>query len=193
VWNGESIREGDNPITGDELGRLIQEALRSDDTIEAIALTGGEPLAQADFLAGVLSAQSFHRPVLLETNGMLPTRLPQLLPFIDIVSMDMKLPSNSGEKAFWNEHAEFLRIGRSRELYVKIVVDEATESAEIDHAAQLIARHASEAIVYLQPITAPTGAVSISPDKLTILYTMARKHLKNLRILPQTHKMMNLR
>ena len=192
IWNGENGRQGDNPISASELGDLIKEMLRSDDSIEAIALTGGEPLVQADFLATMLSTQSLITPVLLETNGMLPARLLELLPFVDIISMDMKLPSNTGEKAFWGEHAEFLRIGRSRELYVKIVVDEATELEDVDHASQLIESHAPEVPVYLQPMVTPAGTIGIGSAKLTEIYKTAHKRLKSLQVLPQTHKAMGL-
>ena len=46
---------------------------------------------------------------MLETNGTLYRQLKPILRYIDIVSMDMKLPSECGQN-FFNDHARFPQV-----------------------------------------------------------------------------------
>jgi len=50
-----------------------------------------------------------HFKLYLETNGTLPHELSMIIDLVDIVAMDFKLPSSTGGKAYWREHADFLR------------------------------------------------------------------------------------
>ena len=113
-----------------------------------------------------------------------------LLPQIDIVSMDLKIPSNTGEKELWSAHEHFLRLARGK-VYVKILVDGGTDPSEIERAARIVASIAPETQVFLQPITDPTGRVPQMPT-LSHAYRMARRHLEQVRVVPQTHKMLSL-
>src|SRR5215470_1951041 len=80
-------------------------ALRaSSPPLHAMAVTGGEPLAQVEFLVAWLQGRGDDLPVLLETAGILPARLERVLPYVAIVSLDFKCPSNTGERARWDEH-----------------------------------------------------------------------------------------
>ena len=68
---------------------------------------------------------------------MLPESLRSVLPLVDVVSMDIKLPSNSGERAFWDQHARFLSIAGDK-AYVKVLVDAGTDLDDVDRAAALV-------------------------------------------------------
>lgn len=193
LWIGDQRTVRENPIEAVELNRIIAEIRRSDGPIDAVAFTGGEPLMQADFLVAALRDRPADLPILLETNGVLPARLEPLVDLVDIVSMDLKLPSNTGEASFWHAHARFLAIAGRCELYVKIVVDERTTESDVDRATQLVNLWAPGVPVYLQPMTGSDGGVKIGPRRLTELYRIGRKNLESLWILPQTHKMMGLR
>lgn len=192
IWDREKREDKSNPVSPEDLGRIIKQFVDRDRPIDAIALTGGEPLVQADFLATALSTQDVFVPVLLETNGVLPNKLAEVLPFIDIISMDLKLPSNSGEGGFWDEHAAFLDLGRGKDLYIKIVVDQTTDSGEIETACRLVAAHVPEAATFLQPMTGLSGGVQIDSERLAEFYAIGRSYLKHIRVLPQTHKAMGI-
>lgn len=181
-----------NPITAPALADLIATVLERDVPIDAIALTGGEPLAQSDFLASLLSNRNFPVPVLLETNGVLPRRLEDVLPFLAIISMDIKLASNTGEGSFWDEHTEFLRLARTRELYIKVLVDQMTADQDVARAAALIRSEAPQVAIFLQPIVDASGRSCIDAPRLTHLYVLARRELPTLRVLPQTHKQLGI-
>lgn len=179
-----------NPIT---TVRVLEQALAmiAAVPVDGVALTGGEPLLQADFIAELLADARWPRPRLLETSGVLPERLATVLPVVDVVSMDIKLPSNTGEPAFWADHARFLNVARGK-VYVKILIDEATDPNEVDRAARLVADCAPEAPIFLQPITAPDGRLQINESSLRQFFACARAVVDDVRVLPQTHKMLEI-
>jgi 7-carboxy-7-deazaguanine synthase len=179
-----------NPVSSAEVEGAISALLEADAPIDALAFTGGEPLLQSEFLAEVLSGGKFSLPVLLETNGMLPDRLRDLLALVDIVSMDIKPPSNTGEPAYWSEHAAFIELARCKELYAKILVDQTTTDEDIERAVGLLAPAVP---TFLQPIVDPGGRPMIDAARLSQVYAVARRSLDTVRVLPQTHKLLGIR
>ncbi len=182
-----------NPVAPETLADLIATILKREAPVDAVALTGGEPLAQSDFLASVLEKGGFDLPVLLETNGVLPRRLRDVLPHVSIISMDIKLASNTGEASFWDEHAEFLQLARGKDLYVKVLVDQTTADEDVARAASLISSDAPDAPVFLQPIVDADGRPLIDGARLTHLYLVARRQVASIRVLPQIHKQLGIR
>ena len=183
---GGETHEHSNPASPGAVMETVQSLLANEAVVDGTALTGGEPLLQVDFLAELLAADWLPRPRLLETNGMLPESLRTVLPAVDVVSMDIKLPSNSGERAFWDQHARFLALAGDK-AYVKILVDAGTDPDDVDRAAALVGEGAA---VFLQPITVAGGRVDIGADDLRRLYAVARRRVSDVRVLPQTHKML---
>jgi 7-carboxy-7-deazaguanine synthase len=193
AFAGQAAREERNPVDIDRLDACIRGVLAASEGVDGTALTGGEPLLQAEFLAQLLSSSApVPRPVLLETSGILPERLAVVLAQVDIVSMDIKLPSNTGEPASWAAHERFLRLARGK-AYVKVLVDAETDSSEVETAARLVAGEADETPFFLQPITGPNGSVSMRGGDIDWFYEVARRHLADVRVLPQTHKMLRIR
>lgn len=182
-----------NPESAAALAEVVTTLAEEEAPIDAIALTGGEPLTQSDFLAAFLEVGRFSSPVLLETNGVLPRRLRDVLSLIDIVSMDIKLPSNTGEGPFWREHLAFLELARTKELYVKVLVDQSTTEDDVEQAAAVLASSTSEVPTFLQPITDKNGRSRIDFGHLTRLYLLMRRHGVTARVLPQTHKLLGIR
>lgn len=180
-----------NPVTVQDLVAAVSRVIDSDGPIDGIALTGGEPLLQAEFLADLLQSTAIPRPRLLETSGTHSERLAMVLPLIDIVSMDIKLPSNTGERAFWDEHQRFLHLAGTK-AYVKVLVDSGTDRADVERAARLVRESAPNAAVFLQPISGEDGRVDIDQTKLDSFFDDARRHLSDVRVLPQIHKFLRI-
>jgi organic radical activating enzyme len=186
--DGRSVT-GSNPLTPNEVLARALPLLEDAGGVDGVAVTGGEPLLQADFLAELLTDARWPRPRLLETSGTLPAKLSVVVPAVDIVSTDIKLPSNTGEPPFWDEHAHFLAVAGAK-AYVKILVDEHTSVSEVERAAQLIADQAPGASVFLQPITSPDGTIDLTPSTADRFFCTVRRHVSDLRVLPQLHKIL---
>jgi len=181
-----------NPLGVEDVSSLLEPFLAVPG-VHALALTGGEPLVQAGFLAELLRAHRPAVPVLLETNGSYPRRLPTVLAYVDIVSMDVKLPSNSGEPAMWDEHGEFLRVSRGKTVYVKVPVDEATRDEEVREAAKLVAAADSSIVFFLQPILSKQAEMQVSAQRLERFYDLASGYLGDVRVMPQAHRALGVR
>lgn len=179
------------PILLQWVGRQNQPGLH-----DSISLTGGEPLLHAPFLVEFLPQlrQSVELPIYLETGGHRPEQLAIVLPYLDSVGMDIKLPSVSGENR-WQAHAEFLQLCHqaSVEVFVKLVVDGNTDSAELQQAAQLVADISPTIPIFLQPATpfesSPLPLSRPSPEQVLAWQTLMKQILKPVRVVPQTHKM----
>lgn len=158
----------------------------------SVSVTGGEPLVQADFLTEFLPRlRSAGAAVYLETNGVLPAELARVAGHVDIIAMDLKLPSSTGCRPYWDEHRAFLKAGRGKDLFVKTVVSSRTNVEDIDAAIELLAEHAPGTTLVLQPnyFDLPDGVIKLCLD----YRRRCAQRLKDVRVIPQTHKMMKLR
>jgi len=177
-----------NPVTAEHLTDLLR-SFRD----QALSLTGGEPLQQADFLEAWLPSLGGASKILLETNGVLPGALARVIEWVDVVSMDIKLPSVTGMRPYWKEHVEFLRIARQKEVYVKVVVSNPTDLGELKQAIAIVEQEAPGIPFILQPVT-PFGPVreGIPEARLRELYEISKSSLEDVRVIPQVHAMLGL-
>ena len=158
----------------------------------SVSLTGGEPLLHKDFIKALLpSLKTTGLKSYLETNGTLPSALADVIAGMDIIAMDIKLPSSTKEKAFWQEHEDFLRIAHNKDVFVKAVITNDTDACDVRRAADLAARVDTAIPFILQPnyFEMKQGVVAKCED----LAKECAKILKDVRILPQIHKFMKLR
>ncbi len=161
----------------------------------SIALTGGEPLEQADFLKAFipLAKEATALPIFLETGGVLYKELIKLRGLVDIVSMDIKLPSATGLRSFWREHEKFLDEANAfSQVYAKMVLNQRTPLEEIEAAGQMVAEISDEIPVILQPeMGINRESDTVLPEKLLIFQERLKRELKKVLVIPQTHKMMD--
>jgi len=184
-----------NPIGVDDLAAEIRALVAAAPPLHAVAVTGGEPLAQIDFLTTWLGASGPGVPILLETAGILPGRLERALPFVDIVSLDFKCPSNTGERARWDEHEACLAaaVRADRDVYVKMPVDAATAPEEVEHGARIVAAVGPRVPLFLTPLTEPTTPrLTIDAHALERLQALASRYVADVRVLPQLHKVLGI-
>ena len=155
----------------------------------SLSITGGEPLLAVEILEAWLPVLRRHLPVLLETNGTLPDAFVRVREWISILSMDIKLPSTTGKAPQWEVHQDFLGLAQGIESFVKVVVSQETEDWEIQKSASLIAHVSDRIPLILQPMSPlRAGETSISALRLLELQEMASRCLRDVRIIPQTHK-----
>jgi len=174
-----------NPISILQLSEYVNNLLALPH--HSVSLTGGEPLCQAKEI--VKLAPLIKGRIFLETNGTLPIELSLVLPHIDIVSMDIKLPSSTG-RDMWKQHMEFLRLANTRTVFVKIVVTSKTNNEEFQKAIDLIAEISHDIPLIIQPVTPTSDCEGVTPDMLLTWQEKALTLLRDVRAIPQTHKLM---
>lgn len=157
----------------------------------SVSFTGGEPLLQEDFL---LEAMSIVRrngyKTYLETNGTLPESLDKIIDNVDIVAMDIKLPSSGGLNDFWQAHRDFLSIAQRREVFIKAVICLSTADKDVLAMYDMLKEMEYRGIVVLQPN-------SFEMDKLNEQLALFKKYGGDypfrICVIPQMHKLMGLR
>jgi len=175
--------------SADELAEEIQKAWSH---CHSVSLTGGEPLVQTDFIMELLPfLKKLDYPVYLETNGVLYNELKSIINDIDFIAMDIKLPSSTGCKAYWKEHEKFLKLAAQKDVCIKTVISSQTEKEDIIRATDLTASINPDIFFTIQPNTfdLQNGIM----DKCLDYRDYCQEHLKNVRIMPQTHKMMSIK
>jgi len=194
VWCDTPASIGDSKRDYKEfsLKDLVSQVNSLYDNAHSVSITGGEPLLQKDFLKSFchdLKGQG--KKIYLDTNGTLPVALQEMIRDIDIIAMDIKLPSSTQQKAFWTEHLEFLKVAAQKQVFVKAVISLNTAPEEVLKAAKLVAVIDPEILFILQPnyLDMKKGII----EECLGYQKSCAKILKDVRILPQVHKFMKLR
>jgi 7-carboxy-7-deazaguanine synthase len=177
-----------NPVSGEDLVLLVRDLVAA----PVVVFTGGEPLLQAPFVADAgARLRRLGRRIHLETNGTLPDGLLTVRDVVDLVSMDVKLPSSQGGKDLSEVHRAFLRALAGKQAAVKVVVTTGTDAAEIEAAAALVASVNPHIPLLLQPAfegERPT----VSGERLLGLLWVARRRLPDVRVSIQMHKVLGI-
>ena len=185
-----------NPLSVDQVMGLISEVDRKK-TNRRISLTGGAPLLQAHFLRELLPHLcAAEYSIYLETAGDLVQQLKSIIEWVDIVAMDVKLSSVTQEPNTFPAHWQFLKTCRDFDVdvFVKMVLSSETDDGELIEAAKGIKKAGgADTLVVLQPMTkaARTEAVP-SGEQLLRWQDKVSSVLPDVRVIPQTHKMLEM-
>src|SRR3989338_3878550 len=187
----------DNPPEEASLRSVIDKILNlnKDKKVGTVSVTGGEPLLHSGFLKILLSHLRDHGyKVHLDTNGTLPGKLKEIIDLVDVVAMDIKLPSSTRDKEFWKEHREFLETAKPKRAFVKMVITGETTEADINKAVNLIERIDKNIPLILQPVS-KVKDFDKTPENASLIkwQKAALGKLKDVRIIPQLHKIQGVR
>jgi organic radical activating enzyme len=191
-----SFEQVPNPLSVEQVMELIRNVDRKKMN-RRIALTGGAPLLQAHFLRELLphlGADGYS--IYLETAGDLVQQLKSVIEWVDVVAMDVKLSSVTKEPNTFPAHWQFLKTCRDFdvEVFVKMVLSAETNEGELIEAAKGIRKAGgADTLVVLQPMTkaARTDAVPTG-QQLLHWQDKVSSVLPNVRVIPQTHKMLDM-
>lgn len=189
----KNFKQFKNPATSEQLIDLVIAFEKPKGVNHSISLTGGEPLLQVDFLKSFIPElkKKVNLPIYLETNGVLPDHLAEIIEQIDIIAFDVKLPSATGLSPYWKEHKKALETAYMKEVFVKIVFTRESKAKEMDEAVSLIAEIDEKIPLVLQPVT-PFGPIKHrpNPDQIIAFHTLAKRKLKKVKVIPQVQKIM---
>ncbi|MFH1459333.1 MAG: 7-carboxy-7-deazaguanine synthase QueE [Candidatus Omnitrophota bacterium] len=167
-------------------------ALQKKNNAQFLSLTGGEPLLYVDFIKEFLKKIKQKKLLIyLETNGILYADFAQIRELIDIVAMDVKLPSSGKHKSFWLEHEKFLKLCRGKNIFIKAIICLKTTIADIKKLTNLIARVDRNKILILQPNSDDLSKELIK--KMMMFKQIAQNKIKDVRIIPQMHKLIGVK
>jgi len=158
----------------------------------SVSITGGEPLLQKDVLKKLLPRLKKSRlTTYLETNGIYHKELGEVLDDVDIIAMDIKLPSSTECDAYWREHEEFLKVAKNKDTFIKTVISSKTDKSDIHKSIDLVAGIDPSIPFILQPnaFDMQNGVV----QKCQEFQMECLKKLKDVRIIPQMHRLLKLR
>jgi len=131
---------------------LLEEIKLYQHDFHSISFTGGEPLLQKDFLKEIckLTSKQGYKNY-LETNATLVGELEDTIGYLDILSIDLKLPTSTGMGDLWALHQKFLKIASQKEYFLKTVICKSTEEKDLRDALELIKEVNKSSILILQP------------------------------------------
>lgn len=193
----ENINDKDTffEFSPDELSKYLKSNFDLS-LIHSVSLTGGEPLIWSDFLTEFLPKQDVK--FYLETNGTLAENAKKVLPYIDILASDVKLPSCSGVENSFELHDEFFKVvqtlkskdGRdfaseNNNFFSKVVFDKNITDDEIKITSELARTYDFELI--LQPQMTGDKPVVGSEFMMDVFHKFTQNY-PHTRLIAQMHK-----
>ena len=93
----------------------------------------------------------------------------------------------------WSKHKEFLQLAvdNHKDVYAKLVLPGDLVEEDFQKAVEVIASVDDNTLLILQPVTPMNGVPPIEPGRVLELQQMALERLKDVRVIPQTHRMMD--
>ena len=177
-----------------------------------VSVTGGEPLLWPGFLLGlppVLGPRRLH----LETAGAHPETLARVLPAVDHVSLDLKLPADldppvppdpelatrvgavpsrepsPADPAAWRAaRRASLKLVAGGDAAAKLVVAGERRAADYAPLLEDLARIAPDLPLFLQPVTPMGGVPAPGAELLAALVEDALDLGLAVRVVPQVHR-----
>lgn len=154
----------------------------------SVSFTGGEPLLYADFILELKKKYLKNKfSVYMETNGSLPQQINKIYKYCDVVSMDIKFQS-ACKKDLFNEHKKFLDVCKNK-VFVKTVITKDTREKEFVKAINIISKVSKKIPLVIQPASFD----NVTNQKVLDFYSVATLKIKDVRILPQLHKLWKIR
>lgn len=154
----------------------------------SVSFTGGEPLLYTDFISELIKKYIENKfSVYMETNGTLHQQITKICRYCDVVAMDIKFKSACSKDLF-KDHSKFLKICKNK-VFVKTVITKDTNETEFLKAVNLISKTSKNIPLIIQPASFD----NVTNEKVFKFYSIAVSKLKNVRILPQLHKLWKIR
>jgi organic radical activating enzyme len=216
VFFGDVEKTFPNPTDAETAAREVLSLADKFVPVDTVSITGGEPLEQPEFTA-ILARRISEAglKVYLETNGVHAEAFAGIMSFVDVVAMDVKLPSATGTD-LWGEHEAFLsRIkgtrfdprtpavgeqGVKKDFFVKVVLDDRARLSDVVTAARIVAATNRKIPLVLQPesgaiMTTRTDGAGARGYRSFIekCWREAGTIVDDVRVIPQCHRLLGIK
>ena len=182
-----------NPITSEATAALILGMLKDLGTHHSVAITGGEPLLQAKFLAQLLpELKAAGLKTYLDTACVHPEGMALIAEHLDWVAADLKLPSTLAVPIDPKRFAACYGAIR-HQRFVKVVLTSAVPLHELEQACLLLDGLDPCADVILQPVTATREVRAPTVAQLFALAEAAANFFPTCRVIPQCHPLLGVK
>lgn len=208
---GVRTQQEPNPVGASraaELARQVAAACMPGVKTPRVSVTGGEPLAFPQFVKEFGQAARAHGLRLhLETAAHDPGALEACVHQVDHLSADYKLPETLAQPVDkslllgpGDDHGARhvrcceLALRRGATVDVKIVLTDGVSDVSFERALEQLHGLRNKVVLLLQPVT-PFGACKrpLPPSELARFVAAAARAEFDVRVVPQTHKALNLR
>ena len=171
-------------VTGPQIGLLkyLNQVPDEHMSLTKIANGLGAHITTVEGMVNRLKKSGF--VVYLETNGTLAENFGKTIKYYDIIAMDIKLPSSTGNRPCWRQHGEFLRMAKKKDLIVKVVVGKKTSLRDFGKAARMVETADRRVPFIIQPDSRVKSALPLMNE--------VPKGLDDVRIIPQVHKIIGV-
>lgn len=192
----------ENPMLSTHVIDVIKELETPD--LHSIAYTGGEPLLSSSFVEAIAreAKASMQLKNFIETNGYSAIAFESVADYLDFASIDIKLRNHHAvaEKDYdslYRNAMDCIKISADRriETIVKVIVIKNTATDEIERLCRDLADLNIKFV--LQPVTAQPHLhnTDFVPriEELFALSETAGRFLQDVMVMPQLHKIMQVR
>lgn len=207
---GVRTQQEPNPVRATRAAELVRQVSHA--TMPAlrqprVSVTGGEPLVFPEFVHEFGKAVRDQGMRLhLETAAIDPDALAKCINQVDHLSADFKLPETLSApqhkslllmpgRNYGDLHVRCCEIAlrRGASVDVKIVLTDRVQDPSFEQALEQLAPVRQKILLMLQPVT-PFGPVkrSLPASDLERFVATAVRHKFDVRVVPQTHKILNL-
>ncbi len=207
---GVRTQQEPNPVRAPRAAELVRQVSHA--TMPAlrqprVSVTGGEPLVFPEFVHEFGKAVRDQGMRLhLETAAIDPDALAKCINQVDHLSADFKLPETLAApqhkslllmpgRNYGDLHVRCCEIAlrRGASVDVKIVLTDRVQDPSFEQALEQLAPVRQKILLMLQPVT-PFGPVkrSLPASDLERFVATAVRHKFDVRVVPQTHKILNL-
>ncbi len=154
--------------------------------LHSISITGGEPLLYASYFKELLP--KLPAPAYLETNGTLPTKLPEVKDLFTYFSVDYKPGYEGPFEQFINQLQDHPG------CFVKYILMNNFPDSDLHTVGKILSKRNPNIPFVIQPVT-PFAEITekASEDDIHRGYSLISAYLNNVRIIPQTHKLIDLK
>ncbi|OHD54795.1 MAG: hypothetical protein A2Y33_02160 [Spirochaetes bacterium GWF1_51_8] len=177
-----------NPITERDFLKIVSQF----DT-KRMCFTGGEPMLHSEFIESIMGRLDGVR-LLMETNGTLAERITdRLVERIEVWSVDIKLPSVSGESVVEMNRQFLLRLKDAKQTVIKAVFSDYTPSSELQTAYEIAKEYFSfnkNITLVFQPVSGESG-IHLGENYREVFDILTGCPFEA-RLLPQVHKVLKI-